>query len=229
MTVAAENIHEAKQVERVLKEGRQELDKLPEIEMHEDRTRELKTPAFRRMRTDWDSEDHAIVLGVDRILDRRLMLEFPDLFVTLEKLFNVVRQPAVGPGGVIKTDVHGLTVWAVTDDGDYVEDWSRLGTKDAEDFLFRITTRMVAWSQISESAWTEAMLSKGKWEEAFAQGFNQDPEKRLTIDDRTQRARSFSADERYFSVVLSSYSRKCQALLKDMERISLRLSQRVSG
>lgn len=65
------------------------------------------------------------------------------------------------------------------------------------------------------------MFAKALWTESFSHYF--DEPMRGTVDDRTAKGNVKSAEERYFALYLSSVSRKADALVKSMDRLTLRL------
>lgn len=210
--------------ERALEEESKDADKPMEVEPHEDRTREMRTPGFSRMRTEWHSHDAAMLGSIMQIVDARIMANFGDVYRIMNDLYDVVREPLVDPKTAeIKTDRYGWPLWAKYDSGRYIEDYSRLGHKDRDTLLMEITTRLAEWEQSAADAWGEAMFAKAQWEERFSLSFQEEAGKRLTDEMRTQRARSGAREERYFAIFQSLYSRKSEALVRSMERLSQRL------
>lgn len=208
--------------ERVLAEIVPDADKTMEVEVHEDRTRETKTPGFARMRTDWEGPDGATVQSVRSIVDGRILSNFADAFALMNELYDIVREPLTDAQGTMQTDQYGFPVWKRTSTGAYQEDFTRLSSSQREDFLFKITTRIFEWEQSAADAWGEAMFAKAQWEEAFAVSFDA-PQGRHTVEDRTQKGRLGSRDERYFAVFLSLYSRKADAVVRSMQLLGQRL------
>lgn len=211
----------ADQVERAVKGEREKFDDVTALETDPERTLEHRTPGFRRIRTKWSGEDGQIVRHVLQLVESELVRDFADAYQLMNRLLEIVREPE-HVNGEIKTDLHGFTIWKRDEFGDFVEDWTKLGIKQRELFLFQLTTRLVAWEQQAADSWGEAMLSKATWEERFAKCFD-DPPGRLTVEDRTQKGRLGSMDERYFAITRSLYSRKAEALVRSMERLCQRL------
>ena len=212
-----------RQAQAAVRDACNENEAVAEVRVHEDHTKELKTPGFSRMRTDWHGEDAAQINGLRHVVDGRILTLFPDAFVLMNDLWDIVREPQRDPDtGLPLKDVHGFTVWARTESGAFSEDYSRLGLREREDFLFRITTNIFNWKQVSADLWGEAMFSKAIWEESYSLGFTE-PTGRLTVDDRTNRARVHAADERYFSIFLSLLSRKADAVVSSVELLGQRI------
>lgn len=209
--------------ERALEEIVADADKPMEVEVHEDRTKEMKTPGFARMRTDWDGPDSTTVQSVRGIVDNRVLANFADAFALMNEVYDIVRDPEADPAtGEVVKDKFGFPLWRRTNTGAFVEDFTKLSSSQKEDLLFKITTRIFEWEQSAADAWGEAMFAKAQWEEAFAVSFDA-PVGRLTIEDRTQRGRLGSRDERYFAVFLSLYSRKADAIVRSMQLLGQRL------
>lgn len=208
--------------ERVLAEVVAHSDETLVAEVDNDRTKEVKTPGFARMRTDWEGPDASTVQAVKHIVDGRILSHFADAYAIMNEVYDIVREPNVDANGVVETDRYGFPIWKRTNTGSFVEDFTKLSTAMKEDFLFKITTRIFEWEQAAADAWGEAMFAKAQWEEAFAVSFDE-PVGRLTIEDRTQRGRLGSRDERYFAVFLSLYSRRADAIVRSMGLIGQRL------
>lgn len=209
-TTAQESALEAAQ------EGDQPLDSNIE------QTRKFRSPGFSRMRTDWNPDDQIVLQRAKMAAEDRLLKEFPDAYRILAHIYDLVRQPETDPrtGEVLK-DIHGWTVWKKDEYGNFIEDWNALGAKERDTLLFTISTRLFEWEQLSADAWGEAMFAKGQWEETFSIGF--DAPMSGTVQDREAAGRIHSADERYFAILLTFYSRKAEALVRTMSRLADRL------
>lgn len=203
-------------------------DETTEVEVHEDRTRENKTPGFSRMRTEWHGEDAAQISGLRHIVEGRILQLFPGAFMLMNDLYDLVREPVRDKDtGFPMTDAHGFVIWARSDSGAFIEDYSRLGIREKEDFLFRITTNIFEWRQTATDLWGDAMFAKAQWEEAMSTGFIA-PTGRLTVDDRTHRGRAHSVDERYFAIFQSLLSRRADAVVDSLSLLGQRLKDSLS-
>lgn len=217
------------QTEQALAEVVADLDTPAEVDLHEDRTREMRTPGFSRMRTDWLGQDAITVAQVTGIVDNRILANFADAYAVMHELYEVVREPYVDEEtGVILKDTHGFTIWKRNHTGAYIEDYSRLTHKHRESLLFQITTRIFDWEQKAADAWGEAMFAKAQFEERFALTFADAPGARPTVDDRTQYARASAREERYFAIFQSLYSRKAEAIVRSMTLLSQRLKDTIT-
>jgi hypothetical protein len=182
--------------------------------------RKFRTPGFSRMRTDWKPEDAIILTKAKLAAEDRLVLEFADAYRVLAHIYDIVRTPLIIEDEVQK-DRHGWTIWAKDEYGSFIEDWSRLTTDQRDTILFTLATRLYDWEQKAADAWGEAMFAKGQWEESYSIGF--DTPMSGTVQDREATGRIRSADERYFAIQLTFYSRKADALVRAMTRIADRL------
>lgn len=217
------------QTEAALADVVADLDTPAEVDLHEDRTRELRTPGFSRMRTDWLGQDAVTVAQVTGIVDNRILANFSDAYAVMHELYEVVREPYVDEQtGEIVKDAHGFTIWKRNASGAFIEDYSRLTHKVRENLLFQITTRIFEWEQKAADAWGEAMFAKAQFEERFALTFQQAPGARPTVDDRTQHARASAREERYFAIFQSLYSRKAEAIVRSMTLLSQRLKDTIT-
>lgn len=213
----------ARQADTALREEVKASESTAEVRVHEDHTRETKTPGFTRMRTEWHGEDRAHVQALKGIVDGQIMRLYPDAFVLMADLFEIVREPATDAKGEVLYDNHGMVVWARSEHGAFIEDYSRLSSRERDNFLMRITTNIFEWKQTQADLWGEAMFAKAMWEEAFADGFTSAPGTRPTVDDKTNRARLHAADERYFAIFQALLSRKADAVVQSLELLGQRL------
>jgi hypothetical protein len=214
-----------RQAEAALADVVADLDTPTEVDLHEDRTREVRTPGFSRMRTEWDGPDAVTVAQVQGIVQNRIMVRFASAYAIMNELYEIVRDPVVAniETGELRTDDFGFPLWQTTSSGSYVEDYSRLTHKDRENLLFQITTNLFAWEQAAAEAWGEAMFAKAQFEERFALTFAEAPGGRPTEADRTNFARTSAREERYFAIFQSLYSRRADAIVRTMTLLGQRL------
>lgn len=187
----------------------------------EDPKSRFRTPGFSRMRTSWSREDAIILQGAKDAVQGQIMRNFADAYEVMNQVYDLVRTPEVDANGVVQTDQYGFVIWARTPAGGYDEDFTRLTLKQREDLLFRITTRLFEWSQRAANAWSEAMFAKAQWEERHSISF--DAPMQGTIDDRRAYANVEAAEERYFAIFLSTYSRRADAVCRSMELLGQRI------
>lgn len=184
------------------------------------------TRAFQRLRTDWKSSDRDIINSVMATVDEQIFQDFDEAYGIIFTIFDIVRKHVVDEEtGEIKYDTAGLPEWQRNPDGSYFEDWSRINSQHREQLQYEIITKMFQWEQRSASIWGEALFAKAQWEEAFATGFDQAEIKngRDTVEARTARANRSAAEHRYLAVYKSMYSKKADAILRSLERLSQRL------
>lgn len=205
-------------------------DSLMEVDLHDDRTREFTSDGQSRMRTEWRPEDAEDMAVIHRLVDEILLERFGDSYVIMNDLYEIVREPRVGPSGEIETDQYGFTVWERTASGSYIEDYSRLGNKEIKDFLFKITTRLFAWEQEAVTLWGDSMYAKGLWESRFSRGYL---DSRMTVgktvEDRTQAGREAAMADRFFGIFQSVLSRRADALVRSMTLLSQRMKDVLSA
>lgn len=212
----------ADQAARVVAEIAAEPDAPVVPDIDPDRTRETKFVGFSRMRTDWNSEDAPVVRAVLSTTEGAMRRLFPDVYLLMNELWGLVREPVADANGEILRDVYGWPLWEKTPSGAYVEDYSRLTVQERDGFMLRIATGSVEWGQRASMAWLEAMLAKGRWEEAMAEGFVA-PVGRITVEERTQRGRAAATDHRYHAIFRSALSRAADQLYKDVIGLGQRL------
>ena len=199
---------------KAVEEGSEPID-LPSDD--HDSTTLFRTPGFHRLKLEWKGEDREVLNGVQRVVEDRLVQTFADAYAVMYELFDMVRTPATSPNGEIIRDRLGFTVWKQTASGSWEEDWSRLGRKEREHFLFQITTRLFDWEQRAADAWGEAMFARGQWAERY--GIEHDKLHSGTIKDREAVARKDAAEERYFAIFVTLFSRKADGIVKTMDRL----------
>ena len=205
------------------KEAAEELDQPIEHDLPEDRPRSMhRTPAFSRMRTEWSREDHLVVQRAQVAVDARIQRAFAGAFEVMNEVYDIVREPEIDPAtGEVVRDQWGWPRWKHNAYGGFVEDFTRLTTKEKEHLLFKITTRIFEWEQAAADAWGEAMLAKAAFEEQFAIGF--DRSSKGTVDDRKAQGNIEAREERYFAIFVSTYSRKADSIVRSMTLLGQRL------
>lgn len=180
-------------------------------------SRKFRTPGFARMRTDWNGDDGIIKEKAKRVANEFLHKEFGDGFNILNWVYDQVRTPEVDQDDEIQLDENGNIIWRKNEYGIYEEDYSRLTYKERDNLLFSIATRLFEWEQKSQDIWHEAMLAKGQWEERFSIGFEEP--RSGTQGDREAAGRKESAEERYFAIFVTAYSRKAEAFVNGMKNL----------
>ena len=208
--------------EEIAAEEAEKFDQPIEEEvLPEERDRKHRTPGFARMRTEWT--DRSTVARVHAAVEARILANFSEAFLVMNEVYDIVREPAhVDAEGEPVRDEHGFVVWRRDASGTgYVEDFTRITTKQREHLLFKITTSLFSWEQAAAEAWTEAMYAKAIWEESFSVGF--DAPMKGTVDDRRAAGTLASADDKFFAIFVSAYSRRADAICRSMDRLSQRL------
>lgn len=218
---------EARRVERAMEEVSEGADEPMEVDLHPDRVRRFGSINFSRMRTRWNRDEADVIQAAHAQVEHELLIQFGDVYQILNNLYDVVREQMVDEQtGELMVDERGFARWAVDQTGMPIEDWSRLTERDKEHFLHQITTRMVGWEQRAADHWGSAMFAKAMWEDQFSENFTGAPQvagKRPTEADRTQHAQGASREQRYLGIYMSLVSRKAEALVRSMERLSQRL------
>lgn len=206
----------------VVEEQTKDFDQPKAESLPEERARSFDFPGFSRMRTEWRSDDRVMIQRIKAAVDGRILEEFADAYAVMSDLYDVVREPDVDEGtGEIRTDQFGMKIWKRSATGAFYEDWARLGHRQREDFLYRITTALFAWEQRAADMWGEAMFAKAMWQERFAHEF--DAPISGTVEDRTQRGNLKAAEDRYFALFVSLLSRKADAVVRTMNTLALRI------
>jgi hypothetical protein len=183
----------------------------------------FRSSGFSRMRTEWRREDHEVIqAALDAVEERIVKVLFPDAYQVMFELYSIVRTPQTQNGEVV-VDRFGLPLWKRLPSGAWEEDYSKLTTRQKEDFLFRITTNIFAWSQRAADLWGEAMFAKVHWEEHHAFAYISEYKGKDTVEGRTAYANQESIDERYFAVFRSLLSRRADAIVRSLELLSQRL------
>lgn len=187
---------------------------------------EHRSPRFLRMRFNWrDADEMHVLRNAHAAVEQRILQEFHDAFVILAEIQDIVRIQMKAADGEPLVDATGAPVWQHTPGGRIVEDYTRLTRQQMESFLGQITTRLFAWEQASERMWMDCMMAKGQFEERYAVSYDalRGSASRTTVDDRQQYAAMDASEERYFTIYLTSASRRAQAVVRSMERLGQRL------
>lgn len=204
------------------REEAEKVDRLPETEvLPDEREIRFQTPGFSRMRLDWQGEDREVIKRARDAVEGRLLRNFASAYQVMYEVYELVRTPEVDENGEVVRDRYGFPLWRQTVSGDYEEDWSKLTRDQRERFMFTLTTRLFEWSALAADAWGEAMFSKARWEERFSVAF--DAPMSGTVDDRKAKGHIGAAEDRYFALYLTLYSRQADAIVRSMELLAQRL------
>lgn len=221
------DLDEVRRTERALEGVSEGADEPMQVDPHPDRTHTFSRLGFARMRTRWNRDEAEVIESARAQAEHELRKSFGEIYQIMNRIYEFVREPAVNPTtGEVLRDGDGFVLWKRDEFGGPVEDWSKLTDRQKEEFLHQITTRLVMWEQAAADMWGDAMFAKGAWEEQFALSFTSAPQvdrKRPTEADRTQHAQVESRERRYMAIYMSVRSRKADALVKSMERLSQRL------
>lgn len=217
--------------DRVIREESVEADQPMTVDPHDDRTHEFERVGLSRMRTEWSADDGDAVAGIHAIVEREMLLHFAGAYQVMNEIWDIVREPQINPTtGEILTDEHGWPLWARTDIGSYVEDYTKLGHKEIEHFLFKITTQLFEWEQQAATLWGDAMFAKAIWEQALARGYRDARTSgSRTVEDRIQAARLSSGDDRLFGIFRTLISRHAEALVRSMNLLGQRMKDVLSA
>lgn len=210
--------------EEVTAEQAQELTEQPNVELPDERGRKFQTTGFSRMKTDWNAEQGQFVRIMHRNIDDQLKKTFADAYALQDELFILVRTPAMLNGEPIVNPDGSIEWKRKQGTGDFEEDWGKLNAKERERFLYQITTRMFSWEQRAAEAWAESMYAKVLWEQQFSAGYDDLPQgSKDTIEGRTARAKMTAAEDQFLAIFKTYYSRKADAVVRSMERLSQRI------
>jgi len=202
---------------------RAEVDQQLNLELPEERERKFQRGAVGRPRMEWLPEQQLYIQEIHRVVDHRLLNTFGDVYRVLNELYHVIRDPVMVDGKVLR-DERGLVQYRTDSSGLPIEDWGRLGTKERERFLYLITTRLVFWEQKIAETWLESMYGKVEYEQTYARGFRDlDPKMKDTEGIRAAAGKLAAREDQYLAVIQTYYSKKAEALVRSMERLSQRL------
>lgn len=215
---------------QIIREMSAEADQPMAVDPHDDRTLEFERTGLSRLRTSWTPEDAEALDGINGIVEREIMIYFAAAFQIMNEVYDIVREPVADSNGEVVRDQYGFPVWLRTETGAFIEDYSKLSHKDVEHFLFRITTRLFDWEQQAAQFWGESMFAKAVWEQRLAASYAQARENGgRTVEDRTQAARLGAYEERLFGIFRALLSRKADAVVASMTRLSQRLKDVLSA
>lgn len=188
------------------------------------------TPSFSRMRTDWNAPDREVIQQMHKGAELLIQKNFGEVFDIMYEIYSLVREPVVDPQtSEVVCDAFGLPEWRKEPGtNSFVEDWTKVGYREREMLLFKITTGVFRWTQRRDEIWAEALFARAGFEEAFAHGYQDLKGDKATIDDRTARARALAAEHRYHAVYASYLSRRADSVVRSAELLGQRLKD-VSG
>ena len=186
-----------------------------------ERAKMFASTGFSRMATEWGGDNRDMMRKIHSVIEGAILTKFEDAFLLMDEVYTIVRAPAGDANGEPLHDQFGFTIWAKTETGAYMEDWSRLGYTQREHLIYKITTSLFLWSQTAADLWTESMFAKGIWVEEFSRGF--DYPITGTIEDRTAAGNLKSAEARYFAIFTAALSKKADAAVRSLELLGQRL------
>jgi hypothetical protein len=194
------------------------------IDIPDEPSPRFRTPGFHRMRLNWNGPEAHLLYGAQQAVGERILETFRDAYDVMNSVYEVVRTPVIDPvTEEPERDSFGFVVWKQSVSGSYEEDFTKLTKRERDHFLLLITTRAFAWEQYAADAWAEAMFAKALWEERYAIDYSKVMASRATMGDREAMAAEGAADERYFAVFVSYYSRKADAIVRTMNNLAARL------
>lgn len=194
------------------------------VDIAPDRRRDFtgRTANLSRMTLSWSPADQIVMMEVRRNAEKVLRSQFAAAYEIMQSVWSRVRTPEVSDGGDILRDEWGDIRWVRSVTGRPLEDWSRFGHGDREEFLYRTISVLHELEQAAADMWGEAMFAKAAWEERFSAEFTR-PEGRKTVEDRENIARQGSMEERYFGIFQSWLSRRAEALVRNITLLNQRL------
>jgi hypothetical protein len=202
---------------------RAEVDKQLSPELPEERERKFQRGLSGRPKMEWAPEQQLNIKAIHDTVDLRLLNTFGDVYRVLNELYEVIRDPVMANGQPLR-DAQGRVQYRTDGSGLPIEDWGRLTMKERERFLYLITTRLVFWEQKAAETWLESMYGKVEFEQAYATGFRDlDPAMKDTEGTRAASGKIAARDDQYLAVIMTYYSKKAEALVRSMERLSQRL------
>jgi hypothetical protein len=219
--------------DRVIRAESQEADRPMVVDPHDDRTQEFEFErvGMSRMRMEWRPEDADALAGLNAVVEREMLQHFAGAFQVMNEIYDIVREPQVNPvTAEILTDEHGWPLWARTSVGAYVEDYTKLGHKDVEHFLFKITTQLFEWELAAAQFRSNQQFAKALWEFSTAKGYRDARDQGAkTVEDRTQAARLAAWDDRLFGIFQTAMDWKAQSIVRSMNLLGQRLKDVLSA
>lgn len=223
MPSAAQQVQEDKQIQRALRQADASLDHEDEGPLEStvmgDRMTRFSKPNLSRMRRNWNAEDAYVIDEIERASDRIIRDAFPAAFSLMDRIYEAVRFRACDTEtGIPLPGPDGGPLWESDPDGLPKEDWTRVGDRDRDTWLWVITIHLFEWEQQQGKIWGRSMFAKGKWEELFSHAF-QSGNSGTTEADKTQYGQSSAMESRYFGIFQAMISRRADSLVKSMIRI----------
>lgn len=219
--------------EEVIRELSREADQPMDVDPHDDRTRTFGPSVLSRMVTRGgpNPETERVLEQLGDLADREILKQFGNAYQLMNDLYGIVRAPLIHPEThEVLRDLYGFPLWERTESGYPIEEWDRLGYKERQDFLFRITTNLFAWEQAAATMRGNSQYLKAVWERALAQGYQDSRASGgKTVEDRTQAARMSSTDERLEGIFYTILSHRADALVRSLSLLGQRLKDVLSA
>jgi hypothetical protein len=202
---------------------RGEVDQQINLELPEERERKFQRHGATRPRMEWLPDQQLYIKEIRDVVDNRLLTTFGDVYRVLNELYEVIRDPIMVDGRPLR-DEKGRVQYRTDGSGLPTENWGKLTSAQRERFLYLITTRLVFWEQQAADTWLESMYAKVEFEQAYAAGFRDlEPGFKDTEGTRAAAGKLAAREDQYLAVIQTYYSKKAEALVRAMERLSQRL------
>lgn len=190
----------------------------PEAEELENEGRRVsgleKSGLFSKLEFKWKKEDQ---LFLDRVRVAASVVtsrEYEALQGALDVLYEGIRVPRLSANNNVVRDENGRVVWERTEDGQIVEDWSRMDGADLEVAIFNLQRSRVELSARVNELLQEAIFSKHILNDEYYEGYRSLVEG--TQGDRAAQANRVTREDKYFAFYKYCLWSSADTLLKEI-------------
>lgn len=160
-----------------------------------------------RLAIEWEESDRDDLDFIQASIEKKLLKDYAQAFAMENHMLEKVRTPlppGQGPG------------WVQNADGSYVEDWSRIGTKELEEFIQAASAEAFFASQRMIDGYAEAVFAKFAYEDAY-----DDKYASLltgTVGDKTAKAKRHTQKERWMALYKMLYYKKSKEVVDRLDQ-----------
>jgi len=167
-----------------------------------------------RVSMEWDDDDRDAVEYIKSKVDEGIAREFGGIRHLAESLRErayIPNPPYLGEG------------FQTYPDGTPIQDWSRVPTKDLEDFVLAGSSEVYFAQSRIENDYAEAVFAKFTYDDAYDRSYSS--QLSGTIGDKTARAKRRTMDERWLALFKTLYHKRAKSEVDAFESFVRRVDR----
>lgn len=157
---------------------------------------------------DWTEDERDDVDYIKAKIDERIKRDYAEAFALEGAMLAKVRTPLPAVPGKPQA-------WAMNPDGSYIEDWSRIDTKDLETFIQAASAEAFFASQKMIDGYADAVFAKFTYDDAYDAAYAEILSG--TIGDKTAKAKRKTLRERWVALYRALYYKKSKEVIDRLD------------